>query len=51
MYSEKKNQINPEIVSQKYPLRPLSWRPFLKEVALVARFFKSLGQLPKLSKI
>ena len=36
-FSEHK-KIDPEIWSQKYPLGPTSWRPFLKKVTLVVRF-------------
>ena len=32
-FSRKK--INPEIWSQKYPLGPASWRPFLEKVTVV----------------
>ena len=49
-YSEQK-KINFEIWSQKYPLEPSSWRPFLKKVAVPLWFWKLLGQLPNLSKI
>ena len=45
-----RKKIGLKIWSQKYPLGQTSWRPFLKKVTLVSRFWKLQWQLPSLSK-
>ena len=49
IYSEKK--IVPELGLKNKQLRRWSWEPFLKKVGKVVWFWKSMGQLPNLTKI